>query len=365
MLNLVNLAIISMLSMGMAYNVMPFGHTENTNEFTLKQPKKQNIVNNYTLTLGYTTRNSQTFQNQPVSEGVTGKDAESNTNYAASSAYINVIASKYQTITARTINGTEKLYVQNWETWHRFDILYQYVSRLVYVIQINPYNYNLDTETNVELYLNIGSWTDSNGDQIIVTDKYFIKNVYHTTNDDWSGYLNNQITAFKSAAITIDIENIDNGFYYTKTTELIEVTTNRIEDHTSIPLTPDTTNYYVLEYIPCAKANYYDFATDTTTDFGTNVSTIPVEASSFLTNSYGDITISGTNVIPDGTYEVVDIPGLMWEVVTMPFAFVSQAFNLTLFPGTPYQVNISNLFLSIIAIFVFVWLIQFFLKMKG
>ena len=72
------------------------------------------------------------------------------------------------------------------------------------------------------------------------------------------------------------------------------------------------------------------------------------------------------NVIAQGgTYEVIDLPGLMWDILTMPFAFVSQAFNLTLFPGTPYQINIANLFLSLIAIVTFVWLISFFLKLKG
>ena len=63
--------------------------------------------------------------------------------------------------------------------------------------------------------------------------------------------------------------------------------------------------------------------------------------------------------------EVVNIPGLMFEIIGMPFAFVSQAFNLTLFPGTPYQINIANLFLSIIAIFVFVWIVSLFIKNKG
>ena len=104
----------------------------------------------------------------------------------------------------------------------------------------------------------------------------------------------------------------------------------------------------------------YDQFNDTTEQITDNM--IPMKTSLY---DFYDATISGTNIIPSGTYEVIDIPGLMWQILTMPFAFVSQAFNLTLFPGTPYQLNISNLFLSIIAVAVFIWLISFFLKMKG
>lgn len=61
-------------------------------------------------------------------------------------------------------------------------------------------------------------------------------------------------------------------------------------------------------------------------------------------------------------YEVVDIGGLMFDILTMPFTFISRAFNLTLFPNTPYQINISGLFLSIFAALVFIWIIGKFIK---
>lgn len=61
-------------------------------------------------------------------------------------------------------------------------------------------------------------------------------------------------------------------------------------------------------------------------------------------------------------YEVIDIPGLMFHVLTMPFTFISMAFNLTLFPYTPYQINISNLFLTIIGLLVFIFIIKQFIK---
>lgn len=51
--------------------------------------------------------------------------------------------------------------------------------------------------------------------------------------------------------------------------------------------------------------------------------------------------------------EYIDLPGLMFQILSMPFAFISQAFNLTLFPGTNYQINIANtlmVFLGVLAI---------------
>ncbi len=54
--------------------------------------------------------------------------------------------------------------------------------------------------------------------------------------------------------------------------------------------------------------------------------------------------------------EVVDIPGIMFEILGMPFAWISTAFNLTIFPGTMYEVNISHIIMAVviggIAIFI-------------
>lgn len=59
--------------------------------------------------------------------------------------------------------------------------------------------------------------------------------------------------------------------------------------------------------------------------------------------------------------EVVDIPGLMFTILGMPFSFISQAFNLTLFEGTPYVVNISDIFLGFIAVALLLWVLKLIL----
>lgn len=92
----------------------------------------------------------------------------------------------------------------------------------------------------------------------------------------------------------------------------------------------------------------------------------------YATNSYNNLIdnqIVPTNYWCTATWEeeninqeVVDIPGLMFTVLTLPFSFISQAFNLTIFPGTPYQINFTNLFMTVIAIFVLLWLIKHIFK---
>lgn len=78
---------------------------------------------------------------------------------------------------------------------------------------------------------------------------------------------------------------------------------------------------------------------------------------------------SGTNmnietsiVVGSTTQEVVDIPGLIFNVLIMPFSFYSTAFNLTLFPGTPYAVNISNLVLSLLGVLIFIFIVNKIVK---
>ena len=59
---------------------------------------------------------------------------------------------------------------------------------------------------------------------------------------------------------------------------------------------------------------------------------------------------------------MVNLPGLMWDILAMPYSFISQAFNLTLFPGTPYSINFANLFLSIFGVLVFIFIFKLILK---
>lgn len=62
------------------------------------------------------------------------------------------------------------------------------------------------------------------------------------------------------------------------------------------------------------------------------------------------------------TQEIIDVPGLFWTILGMPFAFISQAFNLTIFPGTPYSLNVANLLFTVIGAMLIIFIIRKFTR---
>ena len=64
---------------------------------------------------------------------------------------------------------------------------------------------------------------------------------------------------------------------------------------------------------------------------------------------------------PDN-YEVVDIGGLIFYMLGMPFAWMSTAFNLTIFPNTPYSINIGALFLGLVGVVLLIFILKKILK---
>ena len=78
------------------------------------------------------------------------------------------------------------------------------------------------------------------------------------------------------------------------------------------------------------------------------------------------ITFQAINTQTIITQEVIDIPSIMFEVLTMPFTFISTAFNLTLFPGTQYMINISDIVFMILGTMIIIFLVKLiFSKVKG
>ena len=63
--------------------------------------------------------------------------------------------------------------------------------------------------------------------------------------------------------------------------------------------------------------------------------------------------------INNPTYEVIDLPNVMLSILTMPFTFFSQAFNLTLFPNTPYALNVGHTILIIVGVIGTIYLIKY------
>lgn len=64
------------------------------------------------------------------------------------------------------------------------------------------------------------------------------------------------------------------------------------------------------------------------------------------------------NKVSSGKTEVIDMWGLVATMVSIPFTFLSQAFNLTLFAGTPYAFNFSSLLLTFISLLVILLILK-------
>lgn len=61
--------------------------------------------------------------------------------------------------------------------------------------------------------------------------------------------------------------------------------------------------------------------------------------------------------------EIIDIPSIMLLILTLPFSFLSQAFDLTLFPGTQYAFNVADIILTIIGAIIIFYIIKLIIKM--
>lgn len=318
------------------------------------QKQADNVVTNYSLTLNFQNQSITNYGGQETGYlSYTGTDKETIKNYSGTNLALNVQATHYKTQVQYTQSGTTYNFITNTEWYDTFGYIYDNATLILNVFQIDTYNYNVDTETNVTVSMNLQSGI-FNLTEYEVEEEWWLKTVY-TTVEDWSQYIHRQTRQFQAREILYDIEDVNNNFFYTKQTWWLDGRTQA--DNTEITLQPNKTNYIAIMYMPMVEASVNNQTVDA------SYTTLPFRDTDDLNQT--NFVFTGTNIIPDGTYEVVDLPGLMWQILEMPFAFVSQAFNVTLFPGTPYQVNISNLFLSIVAIFVFVWLIGLLFKLKG
>ena len=294
-----------------------------------------------TIDNGGTTINVSTFQ--------------AKTNLSGGNNAINVMGNIYRQKTYY-YQGNDQLYLYDRQPQHTWEPAgyTRLRTEMGYMLRITPYNINVETTITLNVQIDM-QYIYGNDMQAIA----LYRKVFNSTENSWNSYINMQLAQGQAYDIADEITNINNGFYYTeqdKNTWLDTSATDNAEyhetytDQVEITIVPNVNNYYYIEYIPYCYDTYGDTPFSVAKGSGIND---------------GTLKINGTNIISTGDYEVIDIPGMMFSIIGMPFAFVSQAFNLTLFPGTPYQINIANLFLSIIAIFVFVWIIGIFIKHKG
>lgn len=221
--------------------------------------------------------------------------------------------------------------------------------------ELIPYQhlYGVNTKQTIKTTINVKELT-------IPQVKLNFKITILTSYQNWSTYMGqtNWNAYGNNINIINEITNPQNEQLYSQTINTKTITfTNLATSHkltieTEVSLLDNKTNYHFILIQP-----YFETTGNTYQNLQTS--------NPFLFAYIEDTNlphISGYMIPPISDYEVIDIPSIMFNILTMPFAFISTAFNLTLFPGTPYQLNLSNLFLTIIAIMIFVFIIRIMFK---
>ena len=222
----------------------------------------------------------------------------------------------------------------------------QYWQENLIVLQITPYNMNVDTTTSIRINYNI------NNVYVLPSGNYVSNAIIQSTENLATWIDSNYFDTNLIGNAYINLTSPTNGYNYMQTYTNHDVSGNNKQFSEEITINPRTNNYIFIFMQPTLLSS-------NGVNGRPNTGYVQTYMDGHLDSSF---TVNGTYVIPTGTTEVVDIPSIMFDVLTMPFTFISIAFNLTLFPGTPYQINISNLFLILIAVAVFAFLMSILLK---
>lgn len=246
--------------------------------------------------------------------------------------------------------------------------------------------YSVNNTNNVLLTLNIGklihngyiagTYFKYSNDSLLNLDSVFDLTM-SDSNRDFSYYYSNakpnvftmalgQDSNIKNSYIS-DSLNFDGGF--------------KFQPPTNFGATLNSTNFSMSLLVKQYSINTFEFQRDniinvsqfTKTFWGTNNGYGYNFNSEELPSLSGYINIFyidfQTNVyavnIQASNYEVIDIPSIMFTVLTLPFTFITGAFNFTFFSGTPYAINLADCFLAIITIILFIFIIKLIMKLKG
>lgn len=319
----------------------------NPSNFNIEQTKKANTPFQNDITVNQVQSSTGTITDPAFTPYYT-KIVNKRYNGTATSAAMMANVTCYSQSYYRTENNTNEFSIYTNKN--------RSSSSMLTVIQITPYQ-NTNTNTLRLMYTIrlLSSWVESTLDTYqLITEQYISQDNY------WNKYVNISQTAyyFNYDAIQ-DITNSQLGFTYTSDIimqQITESTTDQTKTITGyLNLDPNKTNYVYLYTYMLYEPPQGSQATSNSASINGNELIAP-KYQAWTVRIEGEIIPSITN------YEVIDIPGIMWEVLTMPFTFISIAFNLTIFPNTPYQVNLSNLFLSIIGIIIFAFILSKFIK---
>ncbi|NLD79424.1 MAG: hypothetical protein GX641_03770 [Mollicutes bacterium] len=263
-------------------------------------------------------------------------------------AYIGANISKYNINKANNyINIKETTYTQtiqinnSYNSIHKIQNYYDYnairyeTSALI-ITEITTYS-GL-TNNTIDYKISLLNNNHLNTYPLIYTDI-----IQYKTNNDLSEYINQTNYAILNNQLAI-FTNITNNYSYTQTQNIDDIEIDESFKMTTNIQLNNIWKTYMITYVKWI---------DTTLEELT-ITGYPID-NDLITMDTGEIF--GSIYVGSG-YEYVDIPNLMFTILTLPFSFITQAFNITLFPNTPYSINIGNLFLSIVAIILLMWLLQ-------
>lgn len=201
------------------------------------------------------------------------------------------------------------------------------------------------TTTNFSLYIN-NYWAGS--DQEIAT-QWNIETSYitgqnnqldavlnrdrNTISDHWEDDIYTMEMYSSYNEVDRDIKTDSQGDTNSFTAQNLQTSSNRI--------------YYYVMYNGLTSQNHEQFT-----------------GTARLQNGYIENTLdfNYTVLVDTENYEVIDLGGLMFEILGMPFTFISTAFNLTLFAGTPYQIVVSDILFAVIGALMIIFIIRKFTK---
>lgn len=338
-----NLLIVIGLSFIIGGSALNITANFNNDEIKTTQPKKANDnLNTFTLELNQT--------NLTTSTQTINTDSKIYYRKQEFNGYNEALMAKLE-LTSEVLGRT--VINQDNTTWINPEILKgettpNTTSLIKY--QLTPYKSLYDSKTTQRIYTTI-KITDA---ETPITLKLKIR--AFTSVQDWSSYIGqtNWNSQQNNYNIISEITNPQNEQTYNEEIQIITIenTDQLTTIETEVEIRENLTTYHFImiePYVESETSIYHKLRVPNAYAF-IGIDTIPGPK------------ITGYIIPNVNNYEVIDLPNLLFSILTMPFAFISQAFNLTLFPGTPYQINISNLFLTILAILIFVFIVKLFVN---
>lgn len=334
---------------------------------TKETPKRENVVVNYNETI----EPAQSIQTEHYNISNIARDPQN-----ILPIHIKYGKANYnKTWSAMQVNSTAYYMTPRWNDgdsgpeYYIFKSNYNQAANNWYntsliCLMITPYNVNINTEGKYSIQLRYEP-NDYNIPQPYPASMGLSVETYTSTESDWASLIGMQNYAQNLNTLVENYVGPNNAYTYAYNLDEYQLqnTENQYRQITvNLDLTPNTANYIIIKntiHGTYTSDPYENQNWDVLRDYVYLTATVnSLPGATAITNMY----ISGTMVIPDGTQEIVDVPGLMFDILGMPFTFISMAFNLTIFPGTPYQLNISNLILSLLAIVIFMWIINKMVK---